>query len=116
MMKPYPEGPRTRVAAAGAGVSCREAARRFGIGAGSVARRARRTGRAAAKPMGGDRNSRLKDERDWLHAARHVHAGHGTIWRFLAKEKITVKKIARAAGRERPDVKPFDGSPRIKGI
>ncbi|MGH6814057.1 MAG: hypothetical protein ACREDM_17545 [Methylocella sp.] len=48
---------------------------------------------------------RLKDERDWLHAARHVHAGHGTIWRFLAKEKITFKKIVRAAGREQLDPK-----------
>ncbi|MGH6853244.1 MAG: hypothetical protein ACREDJ_08655, partial [Methylocella sp.] len=25
-------------------------------------------------------------------------------------------KTLHAAGRERPDVKPFDGSPRIKGI
>ena len=52
----------------------------------------------------------LKDERDWLLAlvaaapdlplydirrklaARNVHVGYGTIWRFFAKEKITFKK------------------------
>lgn len=58
--------------------------------------------------MGGDRNSRLKDERDWplarvapdlpLHgirralAARDVHVDYGTLWRLFAKEKITFKK------------------------
>jgi transposase len=106
------------VAAVSAGVSCREAAQRFSIGVSSVVRWAqwfRRTGSVAAKPMGGDRNSRLKDERDWLLAriaaapdlplhgirrelaARHVQIGYGTILRFFAKEKITFKKIVSAA-------------------
>ncbi len=77
----------------------------------------------AANPMGGDRNSRLKGERDWLLARvaaspdlplhdlrrelgpRAVHAGYGTIWRFFAKEKITFKKeIVYAAGQDRPDI------------
>jgi transposase len=122
MTKPYSEDLRTRVVAAvSAGVSCREAAQRFSIGVSSVVRwaqRFRQTGRVAAKPMGGDRNSRLKDERDWLLArvaaspdlplhgirrelaARHVHVGYGTIWRFFAKEKITFKKnrLRRRAG------------------
>ncbi len=126
MTKPYSEDLRTRVVAAvSAAVSCREAAQRFSIGVSSVvrwARRFRQTGRVSAKPMGGDRNSRLKDERDWLLArvaaspdlplhgirrelaARHVHAGYGTIWRFFAKEKITFKKIVYAAGQDRPDI------------
>ena len=82
------------------------------------AQRFRRTGSVAAKPMGGERNSRLKDERDWLLAriaaapdlplhdirhelaARNVRVGYGTIWRFFAKEKITFKKnrVRRRAG------------------
>ena len=104
-----------------AGASCRDAAQRFSIGVSSVVRwaqRFRRTGSVAAKPMGGERNSRLKDERDWLLArvaaapdlplhdirrelaARNVRVGYGTIWRFFAKEKITFKKnrVRRRAG------------------
>jgi transposase len=98
-----------------------DAAKRFSIGVSSVVRwaqRFRRTGSVAAKPMGGERNSRLKDERDWLLAriaaapdlplhdirrelaARNVRVGYGTIWRFFAKEKITFKKnrVRRRAG------------------
>ncbi|PZR81553.1 MAG: hypothetical protein DLM68_17515 [Hyphomicrobiales bacterium] len=72
---------------------------------GAGAQRSRRTGCVAAKPAGGERHSRLKDERGSPAAprrpiaasrhkaraspARHVHAGHGTIGRFFAKEKIT---------------------------
>jgi transposase len=114
MTKPYSEDLRTRVVAAvAAGASCREAARRFSIGVSSVVRwaqRFRQTGSVAAKPMGGNRASRLKAERDWLLAlvaatpdlslheincalaARNVHVGYGTIWRFFANEKITYKK------------------------
>jgi transposase len=114
MTKPYSEDLRTRVVAAVvAGASCRDVAQRFSIGVSSVVRwaqRFRRTGSVAAKPMGGKRNSRLKDERDWLLArvaaspdlplhdirrelaARNVGVGYGTIWRFFAKEKITFKK------------------------
>jgi transposase len=122
MTKPYSEDLRTRVVAAvAAGASCRVAARQFAIGVSSVVRwaqRFRQTGSVAAKPMGGDRNSRLKNERDWLLArvaaspdlplhdvrrelaARHIHVGYGTIWRFFAKEKITFKKnrLRRRAG------------------
>jgi transposase len=67
---------------------------------------------------GRERNSRLKDERDWLLAriaaaadlplhdirrelaARNVRVGYGTIWRFFAKEKITFRKnrVRRRAG------------------
>src|ERR1700682_1132033 len=70
MTKPYAEDLRTRVVAAVvAGASCRDTAQRFSIGVSSVVRwaqRFRRTGSVAAKPIGGERNSRLKDERDWL--------------------------------------------------
>ncbi len=129
MTKPYSEDLRTRVVSAVvAGASCRDAAQRFSIGVSSVVRwaqRFRRTGSVAAKPMGGKRNSRLKDERDWLLArvaaspdlplhdirrelaARNVRVGYGTIWRFFAffaKEKITFKKIVRAAEQDRPDI------------
>jgi putative transposase len=70
MTKPYSEDLRTRVMAAlGAGASCREAAKQFSISVSSAvrgARRFRQTGSIAAKRMGGERHSRLKDERDWL--------------------------------------------------
>ena len=122
MTKPYSEDLRARVVATvGVGASCREAAKQFSISVSSVVRwaqRFRRTGSIAAKRMGGNRHSRLKDERDWLLArvaaapdlplhdirrelaARHVHVGYGTIWRFFAKEKITFKKnrLCRRAG------------------
>jgi transposase len=95
MTKPYSEDLRTRVVAAVVtGASCRDAAKRFSIGVSSVVRwaqRFRRTGSVAAEPMGGERNSRLKDIRREL-AARNVRVGYGTIWRFFAKEKITFKK------------------------
>jgi transposase len=112
--KPYSEDLRTRVVAAvGAGASCRQAARQFSISVSSVVRwaqRFRQSGSIAAKPMGGARHWRLKDERNWLLAlvaaapdlplhdirralaARNVHVGYGAIWRFFAKEKITFKK------------------------
>ena len=69
--------------------------------------------------MGGDRNSRLKDERTWLLeriaaapdltleeiraelAARGKHVGYGTVWRFFAAEDISFKKN-RARQRARP--------------
>jgi transposase len=85
MTKPYSEDLRTRVvAAAGARGSCREVAKQFSVGVSSVVRWAqqfRRTGSVAAKPMGGERNSRLKDERDWL-LARVAEAPDLPICRF----------------------------------
>src|SRR3977135_2699427 len=107
MKKPYSEALVTRgVAERWVGASCRDAAQRFSIGVSSVVRwaqRFRRTGSVAAKPMGGERNSRqrrarlatrprrrgpdlpLHDIRREL-AARNVRVGYGTIWRFFAKE------------------------------
>jgi transposase len=70
----------------------------------------RASGRVNAKPMGGDRNSRLKGERVWLLdrigavpdltleeiraelAGRGIHVGYGTVWRFFAAEGVSFKK------------------------
>src|SRR5271155_3619044 len=114
MAKPYSEDLRTRVVAlVEGGAACREAAEQFSVGVSSVVRwaqRLRETGSVAAKPMGGDHNSRLGGERDWLLARieaapdltleeirrelaeRGVQVGYGTVWRVFAKEKVTFKK------------------------
>ena len=73
-------------------------------------RRQHDSGSVAARAMGGDRRSRLGGERSFieerldtvndltieeLRAAlreRGIGVGYGTVWRFLAKEKITLKK------------------------
>ena len=60
---------RRAVAAVAAGQSCRQVALRFGISVASVVKwsqRFRRTGSAAARPMGGNRPYTLAGERDWL--------------------------------------------------
>jgi len=107
--RPYTDELRSRVIAAiEAGASYRQAAARHGVSA-SVAlkwmRRFRQTGSIAAKPMGGDRRSRLKGERDWLlrriaakpgltaaelHeelSARGIQVGYLTVRKFVRKEK-----------------------------
>src|SRR5882724_8380843 len=94
---------------------------------GSVARvvkwsqRARATGRAAAKPMGGKRPYLLEGERDWLlarlaekpdltlHALlaelgeRGVVVSCDTLWRFLKRQGISFKKTVFATEQDRPD-------------
>lgn len=78
----------------------------------------RETGKVTAKPMGGDRRSRLTGERDWILErieevpdltieelrddlkARGVIVGYGTVWRFFEREDITFKK-KRAGSRAR---------------
>jgi transposase len=122
MAKPYSLDLRERVVAAvEGGLSRRKAAAVFDLGIRTViewVRRFRETGSAAAKPMGGDRRSRLTEERDWILGRieaeadlsleelrdelreRGVIVGYGTVWRFLAREDITVKK-KRARGRAR---------------
>jgi putative transposase len=70
MAKPYSEDLRKRVVAAvEGGVSRRQAAALFQLGISTVVhwvRRFRETGNVTAKPMGGDRRSRLTGERDWI--------------------------------------------------
>jgi transposase len=122
MAKPYSEDLRERVVAAVEdGRSRRQAASLFGVGISTVihwVRRFHETGSVAAKPMGGDRRSRLTQERAFILErieaepdltveelrdelrARGVRVGYGTVWRFFAREDITFKK-KRARGRAR---------------
>jgi len=117
MAKPYSVDLRERVVAAfEAGGTCREVAARFSIGVSSVVRwsqRLRETSSVAAKPMGGDRNSRLTHVREWLldRIAREpdltleeirlvlareqqLHVSYGCVQRFVTKERLTFKKNA----------------------
>ena len=117
MAKPYSEDLRERVVAAvEGGLSRRQAAALFDLV--HWVRRFRETGSVAAKPMGGDYRSRLTAQRAWLLErieaepdltleelrdelkGRGVSVGYGTVWRFFAREDITVKK-KRAGGRAR---------------
>lgn len=114
MAKPYSRDLRERVVGAVEGGQSRQgAARRFGVAVSTVIDWVdawREEGRLAAKPMGGDHSSRLKEERAWLLeriaaepdltleeiraelAARGRHVGYGTVWRFFAAEGISFKK------------------------
>jgi len=105
------------IAAIDAGLSCRQAAERFGVSASSAIRwRARQqgTGTAAARPQGGDRRSgRIEAHAaaimGWVAetpditlmelqaklAARGVGVGIGTLWRFFDRHRITLKKRPR---------------------
>lgn len=109
---------RTRVLAAiEGGMSCRQAAARFGVSASSAIRwcaRSRETGDATPKPQGGDRRSgrieahaglilamvretpdiTLTEMRVKL-AERGIGVGIGTLWRFFARRRITFKKNPR---------------------
>jgi transposase len=114
MARPYTRDLRERVVrAVDGGLSRRKAAAIFDVGIATVIEWIkiwREDGRVEAKPMGGDRNSRLKEERTWLLeriteapdltleeiraelAARGKHVGYGTVWRFFAAEDISFKK------------------------
>lgn len=112
------------VAAVAAGLSCRQAAARFGVGASTAIRwraLARLTGTAAAKPQGGDRRSgrieahaelilglveaepdiTLAEIKAELAAGRGVEAGIGTLWRFFDRRRITRKKSRRTRASRR---------------
>jgi transposase len=114
MSKPYSEDLRERlVDAVKRGMSRRAAAGVFAVSAATAVRWVRiekETGSVSHKPMGGDRRSKLAKHRGFLLklveqqpdltlaeirqrlAKRKVEAGHATLWRFFAKENITVKK------------------------
>ena len=110
------------------GLSCRQAAVRFGISASSAIRwcgRLKKQGDLAAKRQGGDRKSgRIEAEAAFLLGevaktpditlvelqeklkVRGVSAGIGTLWRFFDRRRITYKKkTAHAAEQQRCDVK-----------
>ncbi len=114
MARPYSLDLRERVVGAiEGGLSRREAAEVFGVSPSTAVKWMRRHhdgGGVAARPMGGDHRSRLGSEKSFieeqleatndltieeLRAAlrkRGTVVGYGTVWRFLAKEKITLKK------------------------
>lgn len=115
MAKPYSQDLRDRVVAAViSGSSASAAARHFGVGTSTAIRwgqRWRAEGHANARPMGGDRRSRLKGHRvtlltlvaeqpdmtiaeirTALTAKAGIQVSVGTICRFFALHKITLKK------------------------
>jgi transposase len=105
------------IAAIDGGLSCRQAAERFGVSAASAIRwrgRLKEAGNIAPKQQGGDRKSRrieakselildavaakpditLAELRDQL--KKHgVSAGVASLWRFFQRRKITLKKRQR---------------------
>ena len=109
---------RSRVLAAiGEGLSCRQAALRFGVSASSAIRwcaRERTQGDARPKALGGDRRSgrieahaglilslveetpdiTLVEIKTTL-AEKGVEVGIGTLWRFFDRRRITLKKRPR---------------------
>jgi transposase len=122
MARPYSLDLRERVVEAiEGGLSRREAADVFGVSPSTAVKWMRRhhdTGSVASRPMGGDHRSRLGGERSFIEKQlaavndltieelrcalreRGIVVGYGTVWRFLAKEKITLKKN-RACQRAR---------------
>ena len=110
------------------GMSRRQAATRFDIGPATAVRWAKRvetSGSVAPSKMGGDRRSqRIEAHSDFIRAQiteqpdltimelrekireRHgVGFGYGTVWRFLARHRITrKKKTGHASEQEREDV------------
>ena len=121
MARPYSLDLRERVVASVAsGQPCRAVAAVFDVSVASVVKwsqRARATGSAAAKPMGGRRPYLLANERDWLlarlaekpeltlHALlaelaqRGVRVSCDTLWRFLRREGKLQKKPSSPPSR-----------------
>ena len=105
------------VASVDAGMSCRQAAKRFGVSAASAIRWRQLTlrhGTPAAKVQGGDRRSARIEahalfilgaietktditlvELQALLAGRGTPVGIGTLWRFFDRHRITRKKRLR---------------------
>jgi len=114
MARAYSQDLRGRVVASvDGGLSRRAAARRFSVAVSTVIEWVdawEAEGRLVARPMGGDHRSCLKEERTWLLAlieatpdltleevraalaARGIHVGYGTVWRFFAAQGISFKK------------------------
>lgn len=101
------------VGAVAAGQSCRQVASTFGVSVASVVKwsqRFRRTGSAAARPMGGNRRYVLAGERDWLLgrlaekpdvtlralvaelAERGIVVSYYAVWHFFEHESVSFKK------------------------
>ena len=128
MTRPLSNDLRDRaIVAMKSGMSCRDAARRFGVAASTIVKwtqRWRETGSCAARPQGGDKRSgrieayaseilalvASKVDTTLAEIAEHLDRVHGerfassTIWRFLDRHSLTFKKNsarqrARAARR-----------------
>ena len=103
------------VAAIAGGMSCRQAAARYGVSAASAIRwrqLERRQGSCAPRKLGGDRRSwrieaeaafilgqvaatpdiTLAELAEKLRRERELNVGIGTIWRFFDRRRITFKK------------------------
>lgn len=105
------------IAAIENGMSCRQAAARFGVSASSAIRwrsRVRTQGDARPGPLGGDRRSgRVESHADLILglvdrqtditlaelrtalAEQGVAVGIATLWRFFRRRRITLKKSRR---------------------
>lgn len=116
MGRPYSEDLRERVVAAmESGRSCRDVGASFGIApstAGNWHRLYRRTHSYAARPMGGDRRSRLTEAADWIAerlkeapdltlsdvrrdlAERGVDVSYASVWRTVRRLGLRFKKNA----------------------
>ena len=128
MAKTLSEDLRIRViVAVDAGMSRRAAAQRFGVGVASAVRWVhewRMTGACSAKPKGGDQRSHrieayravilaaidaqvditLVELADLLRRDHRVSFAPSTVWRFLDRHAITIKKTAHASEQARSDV------------
>ena len=133
MARAYSQDLRDRVVkAALGGVSVRQAAARYGVGASTAilwVRRAR-SGEVTARRQGQPRGSKLdphaafllelieatshislQEMRTKLREERDVSAGIGTLWRFFHARAITVKK-----NRARLRVRPARRQSRARGL
>ena len=123
---------RSRVLAAiDAGLSCRQAATRFGVSASSAIRwqaMRRASGDARPKPQGGDRLShRTEAHTELIHAAldevpditlpelkarlaeQGAFVSVSALWRFCRRHRITRKKTRSAKLAGRPEVREPPG-------
>jgi transposase len=124
MGKPYSIDLRERVVGAvmSGGLSCHQAAKRFGVGVNTAilwVRRLRETGSIAPGKMGGHKPKAISGEhRDWLLgrirdgdftlrglvaelAERGLEVDYRSVWEFVHAEKLSYKK-KRGGWRTRP--------------
>jgi transposase len=129
---------RSRVLAAiDEGLSCRQAAARFGVSASSAVRwqaLRRAGGDARPKPQGGDRLSRRTEAHaDLIHAAlaevpditlpelkarlaeQGAHVSVTALWRFCRRHRITRKKKDGARRRAGPPGRPEAAQGLVRG-
>lgn len=106
------------ISAVDGGMSCRSAARQFGVAPSTAIKwvdRWRRTGSYEALPQGGDRHSwrieqyadevlaqieatpdiTLNELADWLEETHGLKISHVAVWRMLKRHDVTYKKKQR---------------------